>query len=750
MSDTPIVANHLLTRRIAPGMLAVTACLILGIVAGEGLGLWSGDFTLVEGWWLVMGAGALALVAATFGTAWRGAGLIAAAGLAGASAQLALTHPIWFQFVVIRPSSNFSYVFWLAIAGQAFVAAAALAVRGGYGAVLRTIIGLGPWKVLLTALALFSVSYGALRMIGDHDYRGLVYQFVLAAAFLGINFATVAALARSLPEGALALAAERLGSRLSLPAANEAVRPLDRAFPALVAAWVVVACGLLAALPLQRLPHISDEIAYLFQARSFALGLLSAPPPPPGAIHGLTFDLSTFTNGQWFSIFPPGWPAVLTLGVFVGAPWLVNPLLGGLSILAAHGVVRRLASRGLANLTIVMMAASPWFLGMSASMMSHTLTVALSLGAWWLLLSARTSSRTWLAGLAALGAGAAMGLVFLARPVDGLMIGGLTGLWTLGFLSERRHLWTVMAYGLGCILIGALVFPYNQHMVGDPMLSPVMDYFDRLWHPGANRMGFGPDIGAPASDMGWRFLDPWPGHDPLQALIWTQFNGFSLNVELFGWGAASLALAAIHLVWGRWTKLDLAMGLMIVAIIGAYFLYWFNDGVDIGPRYWFMTFIPFIVLSARGAVTLAERLRAVAGDDAVRRLGAVLLALMVFGVGAFTTWRAATRYFEFRGINADYRPVAHRPDLANALIIVDSHGDKEQVDSARLFNDPTLPKGKPIFAHDDGEAGNRALARAFPDRPVYFISGRTTTGEPTHFTRGPLRLSGENWVPAPH
>jgi hypothetical protein len=36
--------------------------------------------------------------------------------------------------------------------------------------------------------------------------------------------------------------------------------------------------------------------------------------------------------GRWCSLCPPGWPAILAVGVLLGAPWLVDPLLLGLSI----------------------------------------------------------------------------------------------------------------------------------------------------------------------------------------------------------------------------------------------------------------------------------------------------------------------------------------------------------------------------------------------------------------------------------
>ena len=88
-----------------------------------------------------------------------------------------------------------------------------------------------------------------------------------------------------------------------------------------------------------------------------------------------------------------------------------------------------------------------------------------------------------------------MGLHFLTRPLEGLLMGVLTGLWTLTFLQEPRQWRTVISYSLGCIAIGGLVFPYNALLTGNPLHTPLNSYLDKVWGVGANRLGFGSDIG---------------------------------------------------------------------------------------------------------------------------------------------------------------------------------------------------------------------------------------------------------------
>ena len=80
----------------------------------------------------------------------------------------------------------------------------------------------------------------------------------------------------------------------------------------------------------ERLPHLEDEVAYLFQARTMALGRLTVPSPEPKQAFWTPFVLDH--QGQRFGKYPPGWPSILAAGVLAGLPWLVNPLLAALSL----------------------------------------------------------------------------------------------------------------------------------------------------------------------------------------------------------------------------------------------------------------------------------------------------------------------------------------------------------------------------------------------------------------------------------
>ena len=111
------------------------------------------------------------------------------------------------------------------------------------------------------------------------------------------------------------------------------------------------------------------------------------------------------------------------------------------------------------------------------------------------------------------------------------------GLWSIGLGGARLKFASLAGLVLGTALVAAIVLPYNAALTGSARVFPINHYVDTVYGPGKNDLGFGPEKG-----FGWRGLDPWPGHSPLQAAVNAQFNTFAIDVELFGWASGSLLL----------------------------------------------------------------------------------------------------------------------------------------------------------------------------------------------------------------
>src|SRR4029079_5295235 len=116
-------------------------------------------------------------------------------------------------------------------------------------------------------------------------------------------------------------------------------------------------------------PLLVDEVAQVFQARQFAqgriAGVLDSAPELFSALHLIE------RHGQVFSQFPPGGPAVLSLGILVGASWLAVPLCGALAGCFSVAFARRIEPDrpGVSLLASLLFAFAPFMVFMSGSQM---------------------------------------------------------------------------------------------------------------------------------------------------------------------------------------------------------------------------------------------------------------------------------------------------------------------------------------------------------------------------------------------
>lgn len=119
----------------------------------------------------------------------------------------------------------------------------------------------------------------------------------------------------------------------------------------------------------ERVPHIHDEIAYLFQAQIFMTGHLYAHSPCART----SFDFPhIINNGRWYSIYPPGFPFLLMIGLILRAPFIINPSFAALSVVLFYFIGKETFDKRTGIYASVLGSLSPWLLLMSATFLSHT------------------------------------------------------------------------------------------------------------------------------------------------------------------------------------------------------------------------------------------------------------------------------------------------------------------------------------------------------------------------------------------
>ncbi|MBN1933718.1 MAG: glycosyltransferase family 39 protein, partial [Anaerolineae bacterium] len=207
--------------------------------------------------------------------------------------------------------------------------------------------------------------------------------------------------------------------------------------------WLVVGCclgvfvaaGLIADWVFERVPHLEDEVAYLFQAQVFAAGKLYVDAPFHTNCFFAPFVLDH--QGHRFGKYSPGWPALLAVGVRLGQPWWVNAGFAALAVALTFRLGREVSDRRAGIIAAVLAATSPFVLLLAGSLMSHTSCLAFTTAFVWCFrrsVVAVRRSRLW-----ALVAGVMLGAVFAIRPYTALAVGFpalLYGLWRLWRAGE--------------------------------------------------------------------------------------------------------------------------------------------------------------------------------------------------------------------------------------------------------------------------------------------------------------------------
>lgn len=452
---------------------------------------------------------------------------------------------------------------------------------------------------------------------------------------------------------------------------------------------------------LGRIPHVQDSVTYLFQAKTLALGRLSVPAPPLPDLFEQEFLV--VRDGTWFGKYPPGHPIILAMGVLLGVPWLVSPVLGGLSLFLIYLIGRNTYSAGNGLLASFLGLLSPFFIFISGSFMAHpTGMFFMSLFLLSFILMMRTGKERW-----ALVAGFAIGYVAITRQLTALSMALPFGLYFLVLLicDLRAYGGRALIFLVGAVIpLGFLLF-YNWSLTGDPFL----DTYQLYW--AFDKIGFGEGYGMIVA------------HTPGQGMKNTWGNLTNLQAHLFGWPnyltLAFLVLPFATLKASRWDWLLLASFLSLMA---GYVFYW-ADGIMFGSRYYYEALPMLLLLTARGILLLPQ----LAQEVMKFRMGAVaggITALLMAGLISYNL----IYYMPIQwGLYKDYNFVSPKAlrlvegaGLKNALVFVEHEPTWQWWNYGAVFsaNSPLLDSNV-VYARDLGDEANERLMPFFPGRQYY-------------------------------
>lgn len=396
-------------------------------------------------------------------------------------------------------------------------------------------------------------------------------------------------------------------------------------------------------------PLLIDEIVQVLQARDYAAGVLSQAVNLPREFFSMMHlvDIGDRVYGQ----YPPGGPAMLVPGVWLGAEWLVGPLSGAVSVLLFHALLPVLepqASVRFRRATVLLFATAPFGAFMFGSHMNHATTLAwLLLAAWALSRAVREGAVSWWGLLV----GLALGVAATIRPLDAAAFAVPAAVWlALRARHGRRPLHGWLLSGVGVALPMSLMFWVNLQTTGHPLQFG----YDLLWGAG-HSLGF--------HESAWGVV-----HTPARGVELLSLYFTRLGTYLFEAPFPSTLLAAAGLWAARdvshldrywlWSGLLLGVG---------YWAYW-HDGFYLGPRFLFAA-LPLLVLwSARGV----RAVWAVASDRPAVRRGVVgaLTASAAYALITVAIVRVPTYRNGLVSLRVDAEREAAAAAVSNAIVLV--------------------------------------------------------------------------------
>lgn len=712
--------------RVASAALIVTGTLLLAssVISGEfrdGHDALTGKFVLA----LSAGIG-LIFLGCLAGTTWRSFAAWFSLALIGESSALQMIDAGRFiHFQHYRPFSDLLQVHTLELALVVIqTLIVSYSISKHFGEIWNWVRAkLNPWML---AVAMVFLVFADAAVTPDAGVY--IVSLAMGAWIQILSLGTVILMVWSVPESSLARFTERFTALMGDPVDDVEKRPRIDRFAVIAAIWVVLLTSILCYFVYQAHPHVPDETQYLFQARYMAAEQLTVKAPP--VPEAFSMYMVPYLEGRWFGIFSPGWPAVLAIGAWMGAEWLVNPALSGICVLLSYLFFQYLYARRTARIAIVLLCCSPWFIFMGMSFMGHMFTMAAALAAAVIIMRSLASKRIWMC----LFAGAMIGVVSLIRPLDGAIVAVLLGFAVLfGSSAWKQRILSAAALVVGTILTAAIVLPYDRAITGNALIMPLDAYYSKYFWPKVMALGFGPERG-----MGWG-LDAYPGHSPVEAVINTALNTSLLQTELFGWGLGSLFIAAIFLVSGSVRKRDAWAWFSIAAIAGVYGLFWYHGGPDFGARYWFLSIIPLIALTVRGIEWLG-------GTDSLKNLrlrpiGArvtlAVLSLCSITLICYIPWRASDKYYHYLGMEPGIRRLSDDYHFGKSLVLVRG-SEYPDYQSAWTFNPVNFEGDAPVYAFDRNPSVRSRLLQVYKDRKIWVVDGPSITGGAYRVAAGPL------------
>ncbi len=425
------------------------------------------------------------------------------------------------------------------------------------------------------------------------------------------------------------------------------------------------------------IPHIPDELAYLYQGHILSTGRLWVEPPAVPEAFTVQWDHILRDSGRWRSLYPPGWPMLLAAGWLIRVPWLINPLLLGISIIGLFKVAKQLFDERTALLAVIAFATSPFVLLMSAGFMAHQATFCSAI--WCAFFLFRGTGKDFLiAGM--LGA-----FTFMIRPYTAPFLLFLLFLWS--FWNSKEKIRSVAQILAGAIPL-LLLFCLYHYLLFESFFRTGYSYDSNADFRGSLVNYF-------------RLNIPW------------YFS--NLNHCLWGWPWPDLLIFIPLLIPHRKWKMDLLLFLCFLSLLFAYSPFYYRDIVYAGPRYIYEAVGFLAVLASRSILIVEEWIERFSG----RKSAPLFALLFLFPLVSTLPQQMDYHRQAYHGQTSELLDLVDANGVGkNALIVIS--GDPHVFRTFFLENGLEPAKSERVFARDvDGL--REAIFKAYDRKEIWMM-----------------------------
>lgn len=448
------------------------------------------------------------------------------------------------------------------------------------------------------------------------------------------------------------------------------------------------------------MPFSDDERVYLYAAQLLASGQLQTSSHPLPAFFDHVFVIN---DGVRYTQYFLGWPMLLMPGVWLGAPWLMNPLYWALALPPVYLVAKRVAGESAALLAIVIHVFSPMWLLFAASYLSHVTTALFLAWTTWAALRSRDEDAPgWIDGLLAI----LFCFGFFVRPYT-MLAGGSPALlwWLAGAWRDPRRLG---AFALPAGLMAALFLGLNQVMNGGVFKTGYGAYWEYL-----ERVDF-------RNHGSWKEIPRTEDFIPN-----LRFEEFPKRLRVFA--AGTYRLFYNWLGWPIGFALAVfaparSEGLLCIAMVATMSLASLgmaDVGVDVvGPVHMAEVSIPLTWVTVAGWAALRANLHA--SELARRWLTALIPALLLVTAVGYVQHRWTSVQRTAHVIRKPFTAI-EKAGVHDAVVFYERGFSRQCVLKHFVYGGPINPPGPPgdlVFALDRGEENARLMAY-YPGRRAY-------------------------------